>query len=423
MQNLYYLENSVMKYDWGSYTDIPDLLGWPAPSSEPVAELWMGAHPKAPSRLDCEGQKISLSEFVALHPEQILGKAAAARFGSALPFLFKVLAAKKPLSVQAHPDASMAKTGFKRENERHLSLADNKRNYRDDRAKPECICALTPFRALCGFRKIREIATLFERVLPPKFSYLLYKLKNENGEDEFEATEALKHFFGSFLSIDDSDKESLVEFAVESARKNSQEDAAFALMENIHREFNAKRKDDTRAEKKIFVPDTGVFAPLFLNPIQLEPGQALFMGAGVLHSYLGGLGIELMGNSDNVVRCALTGKHVDPDELSRVVRFETGMPDVLEPKGNDNGERVYETPAEEFVLSSIGLNEGKTYNSRENRSVEIILCTDGAARISFENENAANEIRKGDSILIPASAPKYRIEGDVELFKSSVPIG
>ncbi len=421
MRNIYFLENEVMKYDWGSHTAIPDLLGWPAPSEEPAAELWMGAHPKAPSRVMFEEKKIALSEFVALCPEKILGKAAAARFGSELPFLFKVLAAQKPLSVQAHPDAHMAKEGFRRENDRGLPLSHEKRNYRDDRPKPECICALTPFYALCGFRKIPEIVSLFERVLPPEFSYLIYTLKNKNRDHGVEAKKSLATFFEVFLSIKDSEKEALVEYAVDSAGKNSEGDDAFEWVERIHREFNLKGKNAPRVGIGALVPDTGVFAPLFLNLVRLEPGQALFLGAGILHSYLGGLGMELMGNSDNVVRCALTGKHVDPDELARLVRFETEAPEVLAPEEGDNGERIYETPAEEFALSSVLLEGGRIHCGRENRSIEIMLCTRGEARLYFGNENALAEVKKGDSVLIPAAAPKYRIEGDVELFKASVP--
>ena len=417
--NVLFLENQIMEYDWGSRTAIPDLLGMPSPSDKPVAELWMGAHPKAPSKVLCDGEKPDLAEFIARDPEKVLGEKAAARFDGKLPFLFKALAAEKPLSVQAHPDARMAKEGFERENARNVPLDHRTRNYKDDRAKPECICAITPFHALCGFRKIPDMLNLFETVLHQDFSDLLNPLRSVQGHSDSEIETGLSRFFKGLFMISGPDMKKLAEHAVDVAGRKTAENPAFQWMVNIHAETHAKKTDrDQPGDGPL---DPGILAPLFLNYIRLEPGQALFLEAGRLHSYLKGLGMELMGASDNVVRCALTSKHIDTDELNRVVRFEVRDIEVLEPEQNSHGERIYPTPAEEFVLSSIKVGPQVRFVSSADRSAEIMLCTSGKCRLRFGSEESGTDVEKGQSFLVPASAPAYSIEGDAELFKASIP--
>ena len=418
-ENVLFLENQIMEYDWGSRTAIPDLLSMPSPSDNPVAELWMGAHPKAPSKVICDGEKPDLAEFIARDPEKVLGEKAAARFDGKLPFLFKALAAEKPLSVQAHPDARMAKEGFERENDRNIPLDHRRRNYKDDRAKPECICAITPFHALCGFRKIPDMLNLFETVLHPDFSDLLNPLRSVQGHSDSEIEAGLSKFFKILFMISGTDMKKLAAHAVDVAGRKTAENPAFQWMVNIHSETHAKKTN--KGEPSDGPLDPGILAPLFLNYICLEPGQALFLEAGRLHSYLKGLGMELMGASDNVVRCALTSKHIDTDELYRVVRFEVRDIEVLEPERNSHGERIYPTPAEEFVLSSIKVGRQVRYVSPANRSAEIMLCASGKCRLRFGTEGGGADVEKGRSFLVPASAPAYSIEGDAELFKASIP--
>ena len=156
MKTIGILKNTVQDYAWGSLTAIPELLGQPATGS-PQAELWMGAHPKAPSQVYHDGKWESLLQVIEAHPADVLGKEAAEKFGGKLPYLFKVLAAAKPLSIQAHPNSHQAKEGFARENRLGISLMASNRNYKDDNHKPECICALTRFWGMNGFRRIPEI--------------------------------------------------------------------------------------------------------------------------------------------------------------------------------------------------------------------------------------------------------------------------
>ena len=165
MGSIKLLENTVQTYAWGSHTAIADFLGKPSPSPDPWAELWMGAHPKASSRIQDKGRRVSLIDFIAQDPFSMLGESAAKKFKGQLPFLFKVLAAETPLSMQAHPDRTQAEEGFEREDRAGIPMDAPDRNYKDSNHKPECLCALTPFSALCGFRPIHDILEFFSKVL------------------------------------------------------------------------------------------------------------------------------------------------------------------------------------------------------------------------------------------------------------------
>ena len=196
MKKISLLKNSIQEYDWGSKTAIPELLGQAAPAEKPQAELWMGAHPKAPSRVYCDGVWRSLIEVIAENPEEVLGRETAHKFSNGLPFLFKVLAAAKPLSIQAHPNQGQAKEGFLRENEIGIPLGAVKRNYRDQNHKPEIICALTPFWALNGFRQVKEILRLLGEIQVPPLVEALSFLKNHSNRQE------LKGFFYHLMTVE-----------------------------------------------------------------------------------------------------------------------------------------------------------------------------------------------------------------------------
>jgi mannose-6-phosphate isomerase len=170
-----------------------------------------------------------------------------------------------------------------------------------------------------------------------------------------------------------------------------------------------------------FGEDIGIFSPVLLNLVCLKPGQALFLSSGEMHSYLGGLGIELMANSDNVLRGGLTPKHIDVPELLKVLRFEEKEIEILTPQKMGECEEVYPCPAEEFVLSVVNLESGHSCESRENHSAEIILCMDGNARISGYADSKAISLSRGQSVLVPAIYGKYRMEGEGVLYKAAVP--
>lgn len=400
MMRIGLLKNTVQEYAWGSYTYIPELLGNDSPASTPQAELWMGAHPKAPSMVKCNGQWRSLAALIEKNPAEILGKAVAEKFDNRLPYLFKVLAAAKPLSIQAHPSLAQAKEGFERENRLGIPLSAHDRNYKDDNHKPECICALTSFWALNGFRKVSGIIALMEKICPPGLKRELDNLQMQPN------SLGLKKFFQAMLTMDRKQQKRIIADAITHAQKFKNNNRTYKWMIDLHNEYPA---------------DIGVFAPILLNLTCLKPGEAMFLPAGELHAYLNGVGIELMANSDNVLRGGLTSKHVDVPELLNALTFEEHELNILSKEEINECEGVYFSRAEEFILSIISVRDGKAYNSSTNRSAEILLCTHGDATITDLDKNDKIDLTRGRSIIIPAVLEKYRIEGKATFFKAAVP--
>ena len=400
MKQISLMKNIVQEYAWGSYTAIPELLGNVSPAKTPQAELWMGAHPKAPSMVKCDGNWKSLLELIEKNPHDILGEKVAEKFDNSLPYLFKVLAAAKPLSIQAHPSRAQAKRGFERENRVGTPIDAYNRNYKDDNHKPECICALSLLWALNGFRKISDIVGLMGKICPKG---LKNELNNLRGEPN---SLGLKNFFQAIMTMERVRQKQIIADAITNAQKFIDDDQAYKWMIDFYREYPA---------------DIGVFSPVLLNLICLKPGQAMFLRAGELHAYLDGVGIEIMANSDNVLRGGLTPKHVDVPELLKVLNFEEREVDILIPEESSNYESIYSSSAEEFILSVISVKEGIIYNSPLDRSVEILLCTDGNATVFDSGKNDKIDIAGGRSVIIPAIVEKYSIEGKATLYKAAVP--
>ncbi len=397
MDRICLLKNSVRNYDWGSFTAISDLLGDKTPSERPMAELWMGAHPKAPSRVFFNNQWISLIDLVTAYPKDILGEPVVDRFKESLPYLFKILAAEQPLSIQAHPDETAARKGFCRENAQNIPLDADERNYKDSRHKPELICALTPFWAMNGFRTRAEILKNFERFLPDAVPCARRLITVGNGN------EGLRTFFKMLLTLGTEEKQTWLKMALEKTGEKPEDPLSFWI----------RRLND------VYPGDIGVLSPAFLNLVRLNPGEGMFLPPGELHSYLEGVGIELMANSDNVLRGGLTSKYVDVDELTAVMSYDERQIDILFPRKLKPTEHLYDTPSAEFALSRITVKEGTVHSADKIRSVEILLCVQGSAAIS----NARDLIRidRGASVIVPAAASEYLIRGAATLYKAAVP--
>ena len=401
MRKIGLLKNSIQEYAWGSRTAIPELLGQSVQADKPQAELWMGAHPKAPSQVFADGLWRSLPEVIQESPEETLGQEVAARFSNKLPFLFKVLAAAKPLSIQAHPNKEQAGQGFARENELGIPLDAPHRNYRDDNHKPEIICALTPFWALNGFRKIEETLSLLEEARIPGLVEIVLFLRSHPNRD------GLKKFFNHLMTTDSGKQRKIVEQAVNYAEKRTHEEPVWTWMIKLNEEYPG---------------DMGVLSPIFLNLIRLEPQQAMYLPAGELHGYLEGVGIELMANSDNVLRGGLTPKHIDVQELLAVLNFTDGEVNILSPENLTPGEAIYSTEAEEFVLSVIKINKAAPFSSPRDRSVEMLMCTEGEVSVTDLRAGDITRLNRGISIIVPAAVEQYSIEGDGILYKAAVPL-
>ncbi|MGP2441898.1 mannose-6-phosphate isomerase, class I [Streptomyces sp. JW3] len=380
------LDNTVRPYAWGSTTAIPALLGT-APTGEPQAEMWMGAHPGAPSRT----ARGTLDEVVAAAPERELGTAAVAAFGPRLPFLLKILAAGAPLSLQVHPDLDQARHGYADEERRGIPADAPHRNYKDANHKPELICALTEFDGLCGFRAPEEAAALLDGLGVPSLKPYADLLR-AHPEDA-----ALREVLTAVLTADPDDMSRTV---TETAAACARLGGAYAPYADIAHHYPG---------------DPGVLAALLLNHVRLQPGEALYLGAGVPHAYLSGLGVEIMANSDNVLRCGLTPKHVDVPELLRIVRFQATGPGVLRPEASPDGEEVYETPIDEFRLSRYVLADGTAPHDLTRPAPQILLCTAGTVRTGDQ------ELAPGASVYVPAGE-KAEVSGTGTVFRATVRI-
>jgi len=401
MRNIALLKNSIQEYDWGSKTAIPELLGQAGPAEKPQAELWMGAHPKAPSQVYCNGLWRSLLEVIAENPEEVLGRETAHKFSNKLPFLFKVLAAAKPLSIQAHPNQGQAKEGFIRENEMGIPPEAVNRNYRDGNHKPEIICALTPFWALNGFRQVREILRLLGEIKVPDLGETLSFLREHSNR------QGLKRFFNYLMTMDKAKQAKIVEEAVAFAEKRTEKEPVWTWVVKLNEACPG---------------DIGVLSPAFLNLVQLEPQQAMYLPAGELHAYLEGAGIELMANSDNVLRGGLTAKHIDVQELLNILNFSEVKLNILQPERVASGEAFYPTGTAEFVLSIVEVIGRSPFIGALKRSVEMMICTKGEARVTDLGIGETTWLTRGTSIIVPAAVEQYRIEGEATLYKAAVPL-
>ncbi len=362
----------------------------------------MGAHPQATSEVFHQGRWMSLGDLIREAPAEILGDRVAERFGGELPFLFKVLAAAEPLSIQAHPDRAQARRGFRREDETGVGRDAPQRNYRDPNHKPELLCALTRFAMVRGFRPPGEIFSLLERLGLPQ---LLPECRVLRGG---EASQALERFFADYMMLSASRLEEALEPALARASELEATDAAFRWVGKLATHYPG---------------DRGALAPLILNFLELQPGEAVFTGPGVLHAYLDGVGVELMASSDNVLRGGLTSKHVDVPELLEVLRFEPQAPRILNPV-TVAGIRSFETAAEEFVLEELEVTANRDFEGAGG-SVAILLCTEGEGSLRAMQRGSgatgtATTFARGDTFLIPAAAPGIRISGSATLFRASV---
>lgn len=400
MDRIAVLKNPIQEYDWGSKTAIQTLLGLPVPSEKPAAELWLGAHPKAPSQVMVDGEWQSLEKVIERNPVSVLGKRVAERFSNKLPFLFKVLAADRPLSIQVHPNLEEAREGFERENRLGISLDASGRNYKDANHKPEILCAITPFEGLKGFRAPEAILSLMDRVSVSTLFDELSRLKKETDGS------GLKRFFTSLVSMDQARRERVIDEAIRGAERCVNEDRSFYWMVELNREYPG---------------DIGVLSPIIFNLVELGPGEAIYIPANELHVYLKGVGMELMANSDNVLRGGLTPKHVDVPELLKIVNFSPEPVRKIKPHpGGLPGERIYATPAEEFQLSEISVANGDPFNSERDRGVEIMICMEGEARIKERGDSEPLLFTTGNSVIIPSSVGWYQIEGEAKLYKATV---
>ncbi|HWZ87324.1 MAG TPA: mannose-6-phosphate isomerase, class I [Polyangiaceae bacterium] len=392
------LENPIQNYAWGSHSAISKLLGSASPSEKPEAELWLGAHPKAPSRV--LPSRESLATLIEREPARLLGTELEARYGACLPFLLKVLAAETPLSLQAHPTIAQAQTGFAAEEAARVPLDSAERNYKDKNHKPELLCALTPFAALCGFRNIADTLELFRALRAPLVSYVIEIL------EQLPTEAGLAQVFSTLMTASPERRAELAQQTLDRCTELAAFEGPF------QKEFSWAVRIGV-----LYPRDIGIVTALLLNLVRLAPGEAIYLPAGNLHAYLQGMGMEIMANSDNVLRGGLTPKHVDVAELTRVLDFRAGPASVLHGEAH-GGARIYRTPAPEFELQSFELYVSEERTVTDRRGPEIVFCEHGSVELECARDR--QPLAQGQALFIAAAEPGYVIRGEGRLFRASV---
>ncbi|OZM75624.1 mannose-6-phosphate isomerase, class I [Pseudonocardia sp. MH-G8] len=379
------LDNPVRAYAWGSRTVIPELLGEEVPSAHPQAEMWFGAHPADPSRLvHPDGGRTSLLDALRADPRRLLGDDRNARWDGTLPFLLKVLAADEPLSLQAHPSIEQARAGFAQEEADGIARDASDRNYKDANHKPELICALTEMHALAGFRDPAVTVRLLRALGVPELAGHAELLAAQPDAD------GLRALFTTWITLPQAVLDTLVPALQEGCVGLAGRDGEFSTEARTALELSER-----------YPGDAGVLAALLLNRVTIEPGEALYLPAGNLHAYLSGAGIELMANSDNVLRGGLTPKHVDVPELLRVLDFQATPPPLV--AGKPEGDWIrYDTPAEEFLLRRFdAVAETGGPVPVPDGGPRILLCTAGSACV--RSQAGELEIGRGASVWLGAA--------------------
>lgn len=396
MQKAYKLHGVNRHYDWGGTQFIPSLMQIDNSINQPFAEYWMGAHPSAPALVQTENGIQNLDVLIQSNPSSFIGNSTNNVFGS-LPYLFKILDVAKMLSIQVHPSKENAIIGFELEEKAGVPIEAPYRNYKDKNHKPEVMVALSDFWLLHGF-------------LAPEL--LVARL------NEFESLQTLVPYFKNggyqglyrhFMQLSSREADLILKPLLLEAFSSVKS----GLVNKSHPHWWAHKYYQGMLPTDGI--DKGIFSIYILNILQVEKYQGVFQGAGLLHAYLEGQNIELMANSDNVLRGGLTPKHIDIDELIKHIQFEPTVPAVLLGEPINTFETIYPCPVPDFGLSKIGLKEGESYTIK-SQSLEMLLVIEGNVIIDGSLYNA------GEVVMVPVSEVlEIKANKEAVLFKSFVP--
>lgn len=396
-ERIFKLTGVIQHYAWGGHVFIPQLLNNNEPTDKPSAEYWMGAHPSAPSKLLIGQDWVSLNQLIAEDPATTITTSVMGRFGE-LPYLFKVLDVKDMLSIQVHPTKESAEIGFAEENKAGIPIKAPHRNYKDQNHKPEVMVALSEFWLLHGF-KSKE--ALEEVLMNTQELTVLFPLFRQTG---------IKGLYQFVMEMEQDDVNNMLAPLVKRAIRLKKEGSIDKTNPGW---WAAKLYEENGITENI---DRGIFSIYFFNIVCVDKGGAVFQKAGVPHAYLEGQNIELMANSDNVLRGGLTLKHVDVPELMKHTLFESVVPDVMKGNPGAGGEVVYPCPVPDFGLSKIDLNIGESYQGK-SFSLEIIIVTEGAVIV-----NQHLVLKKGEAAAILADTSfDLNATGNSTIFKAFVP--
>lgn len=398
-QNIYPLKGIAQHYAWGGYNYLPQLLKLDNSAGQPYAEWWMGDHPSAPSFVLINGRWENLAHQISLDPQGWLGAKAVERFGTRLPFLFKILDVRSMLSIQAHPTKAAAEEGFRRENEEEIPLNAPNRTYKDDNHKPEIMVALTDFWLLHGFRPEADIATLLAS--HPELFKLLDSFVHRDIQELYQVV----------MELPQSDVDKLLHPLCQRLCREDKE----KTLSKDNPDFWAARafREYTRDGHY----DRGIFSIYLLNLLHLKPGEGVFQDAGVPHAYLEGVNVELMANSDNVFRGGLTPKHVDVDELLENLVFQPVVPHILSNRHHKNL-TTYKTPAPDFELRQLLLDADHSVSLGPVQGPLIGIVLNGNLQV-----NESQTFAKGESFIVRPETILYcrAVEANAEVFFAGLP--
>lgn len=394
----YLLINKIQNYAWGSKNEnafIPNLLNIKTEPGLPYAELWIGTHPKCCSEISMNGNNISLIDFIAESPEEILGSYCINKFGAMFPYLLKVLSAAEALSIQAHPNKNYAEMLHKKDPV----------NYPDDNHKPEIAVALDNLTALAGFRSTADIIIMLEEYNEIKDFLEIEQLPDAADFNDSKKEKLLKTLFDKLLNNAVEKPEKLKE-CVERLIKKVNNKTELTEKEELFIELSSKNPAD----------DIGLLVVFFLELIHLEKGEAFFTGAGIPHAYIKGNIVECMANSDNVVRAGLTNKFKDINTLSEIAFYNTEPIEIL--KNNENAECfAYSSPVDEFKVTKIETETGSEIEFSTNNSFDVLLITEGEINLKSDEFTLQEGFTytKGNSVIIPASVEKYKLTANCKI--------
>jgi len=396
-RKVFKLQGKVQHYAWGGSAYLPQLLSLPNPDGRPFAEYWMGGHDSAPA--DLEG--VALNEYVRRDPRETLGSYTADRFGR-LPYLLKILDVKDMLSIQVHPSKKNAELEFAAENKRGVAQDAPERNYKDDNHKPELMVALSEFWLLHGFKPEESLAATLEAT--PELAFLAPLFEKKGYQGLYQAVMEMPQ--AEVNKVLDPLLKRILPAYREGKLKKSQED------------FWAARAALTYDQPgKV---DRGIFSIYFFNLLNLHPGEAIFQDAGLPHAYLEGQNVEIMANSDNVLRGGLTPKHVDVPELLKHIRFEATHPRILPEDYGPGRIAVFKTPAPDFELSKISLLKGELLTIKAH-SAEVFFVMEGKTGV-IEVEGEPFSRKRGDAFLA-FNLAKFELNAqeDTIIYRAAVP--
>jgi mannose-6-phosphate isomerase len=405
----YLLENPIQHYSWGTRgvkAVIPNLLGIEPENDVPYAELWIGAHPNSPSNVVMDGARIPLPELIRSHPLDILGDLYKQAFSMDFPFLLKVLSVAEPLSIQAHPNKNQAR----------ILRARDPEHYPDDNHKPEIAIALDELTLLAGFKPLPEMEQTLGKY-PEILDFIgadsKQALLDLGKQAPLNQQAYYRNLFPILLRKSDSNQADMTRSIAGLANRCAHASVDLTKEERIFVELQTR-----------YPEDVGLFFVFLLNFMRLEKGQGIFIAPGIPHAYLQGNIVECMASSDNVVRLGLTPKFKDYESLIEILDYDHDAIPVLEGEFM-HGERVYRTPAKEFMVSSLVLDPGKAKTQECENIPEIILITDGEIQVSWKDDEQIQSqyFHQGQAILIPASLEHYEIHSGAraEIFRVTVP--